>query len=71
MAKHRLRVHASYSRIGLLNWIGNNPATAPYNEARLVAEVPIKASTLGRIKSGSYVPSPRLANALMAVMERK
>ena len=51
----------------LLKWIDGDP----YREAQLIDEVPMKASTLGRLKTGSYIPSARLANGIMAVIERQ
>lgn len=51
----------------LLNFIKDDP----YKEAQLVCSVPLKFSTLQRIKSGSYKPSAILGNAIMAVIERE
>ena len=53
--------------VALALWLGADP----FREAVLIKEVPVKASTLGRIRSGSYKPSARLWNAIMAVIERK
>lgn len=49
----------------MLKWLGNDP----YKEAKLISEAPVKATTLARIKSGSYKPSQLLGNAIMAVIE--
>lgn len=53
-----------FNREALVKWIDNDP----FREAILISKVPVKASTLGRIKSGSYVPSDRLARAILSVM---
>ncbi len=50
----------------LLKWLGDDP----HQDAKLIEEVPMSASTLGRIKSGSYKPSPILTHAIMAVIEK-
>lgn len=50
----------------ILSWVGDDP----HREADLIIKVPVKASTLARIKSGSYKPGPILENAIMAVIER-
>lgn len=50
----------------LLKWLGDDP----HKDAKLIEEVPVSASTLGRIKSGSYKPSAILTHAIMAVIEK-
>lgn len=65
MKKCKIKYKFSVPR--LLKWLGADP----YKEALLISEVPVRASTLGRIKSGSYIPSERLGKAITVVMERR
>lgn len=55
-----------YDLTKLLKWLDDDP----YKSAKLISEVPVSSLTLERIKAGSYKPSTRLANGIMAVIER-
>lgn len=61
------KMQKTFTKEALLAWIAGDP----FKEATLISKVPLKSSTLGRIKSGSYVPSERLKNAIMAIVEGK
>lgn len=50
----------------LKQWINEDP----FREAVLISETPIKPSTLIQVKGGTHKPSPRLVNAMKAVMAK-
>lgn len=61
----QMKPKPNFTKEKLVKWIDGDA----FKEAKLITEVPVKASTLGRIKNGSYVPSVRLANALNTIIE--
>jgi hypothetical protein len=63
--KQTKQTKLSYDNKKLIKWLNDDP----YREAELILLVPIKQSTLSRIKSGSYIPSKRLANAINAIIK--
>lgn len=56
-----------FDREKLLKYLNNDP----YKEAALVCKVPLKMTTLQRIKTGSYIPSELLGHAIMLVIEEE
>lgn len=58
---------SKFSLEKLTKWLNGDP----HKDAVLILEVPLKASTLGRIKSGNYKPSELMGNAIMAIIEKQ
>lgn len=57
----------TFSREKLLEWIGGDPI----REATIAKRVPVKLSTLQKIKSGGFIPSERLGKAINNVMNER
>ncbi len=57
----------TFNHAKLMKWIANDP----YREATLIEKVPVKQSTLLRIKNGTYKPSALLGSAIMNEIKKR